>query len=237
MEIPFFIKRLRASFSPKYPVYIFHHIPKCGGTSILHLLSNWFYVIRDYREGWSMKYPTAVDLSILNSKFCICGHWEFKGYHLYQRYPEVFDSEKFKIFTFLREPLEVSLSLFRYEKENNINVDMGIEEHLSIRKNYIASIFPLTEKNYNEILDKYFFVGILEEGQCCVDLLAEMIGKNKCIIPWQNKTNTNILADKRTLSKDVIGKFKKENSLDYLIYDCAYSKFNKLKESLQTDVN
>jgi len=100
MEIPFVIKRLRAFFSPKYPVYIFHHIPKCGGTSILHLLGNWFYVIRDYREGWSMKYPTAVDLSTLNSKFCICGHWEFGGYHLYQRYPEVLDSEKFKILLF-----------------------------------------------------------------------------------------------------------------------------------------
>jgi hypothetical protein len=237
MEIPFYFKKIISLFSPKYPIYVFHHIPKCGGTSILYLLSNWFYVIRDYREGWSMKYPAAVDLSTFNSKFCICGHWEFEGYRLYQRYPEVFDYDKFKIFTLLRDPLEVSLSLFRYEKENNLNVDMGIEEHLFIRNNYIASILPVTEDNYIEILDKYFFIGILEEGQCCVDILAELIGKKKIIMPWQNKTNTNTLTDKRALSPDLVKKFREENILDYLIYDYAYSKFNELKQSLQSDVN
>ena len=183
-----------------------------------------------------MKYPAVVNLSHLNSKFCICGHWEFEGYRLYQRYPGVLGSPKFKIFTFLREPLEVSLSLFRYEKENNINVDMEIEEHLSIRNNYIASIFPATEENYMKIIDKYFFVGILEEGQCCMDLLAEIIGKKKYILPWQNKTNVNILTNKRSLSQSVVKKFKEDNSLDYQIYGYAYSKFNKLKENLQADV-
>ncbi len=183
-----------------------------------------------------MKYPTAVDLSTLNSKFCICGHWEFGGYHLYQRYPEVLDSEKFKIFTFLREPLEVSLSLFRYEKENNINVDMGIEEHLSIRNNYIANIFPVTETDYKEVIDRYFFLGILEEGQCCVDTLAEMIGKKKIILSRHNETDANLLTDRKSLPQDMVAKFKEENSLDYLIYNYAYSKFNKLKEKLQADV-
>ena len=43
-------KRLLKHFYPKNPVYIFHHIPKCGGTSLSYILNKWFVVVRDYRK-------------------------------------------------------------------------------------------------------------------------------------------------------------------------------------------
>ncbi len=86
------------------------------------------------------------------------------------------------------------------------------------------------------MIDRYFFLGILEEGQCCVDTLAEMIGKKKIILSRHNETDANLLTDRKSLPQDMVAKFKEENSLDYLIYNYAYSKFNKLKEKLQADV-
>jgi hypothetical protein len=131
------------------------------------------------------------------------------------------------LFTFIRDPLEVSLSLFRYEKKNHRNKTVSLEQHLSLRPNYLANIFPVSRDNYKDILDRYFFIGILEEGQAGLDLFAKLVGKERLDMPRLNQTKLDYKSSETTLAKDLVQKFRDENELDYLIYDYCKEKFRK----------
>ena len=206
-------------------VNIFHHIPKCGGTSVSVALNEWFTVIKEYRSALTNSYPDKININRLNSSLCLCGHFETEGYYLHQRYPEVFRSDKYRIFTFVREPLELRLSLYRYEKKYYPNETDSVENHLNSQRNYLAKRFPATMENYKEIIDSYFFVGILEHGQPSLDLLAKLLNKEAITMPWINSTKTIKNADVKSLSGEFIERFKENNELDYLIYEYCIEKY------------
>jgi len=208
-------------------VYIFHHIPKCGGTSLNKVLRSSFITVRDYRSGWAeTDYPNKTDISSLNSDHCLCGHFEIEGYYLHQRYPEIFLSTRYRVFTFVREPLQIQLSLFRYEKLNNQVREKNIEKYLLKRSNYLANRFPVTFSNYKEIINRYFFVGILEHSEVSLAILSSMMKKKLGPFPWLNKSRQNIEdSELQGLSQELIGKFRRNNTLDYLVYDYCVEKF------------
>lgn len=219
------------ALAPGSPVYVFHHIPKCGGTSVNTVLDDWFSTVKDYRDGWTTNYPDRVALSRLRSCHCLCGHFELDGYYLHQRYPDVFLSGRYRVFTFVRDPLQLQLSLFRYERSHDQAKTNHLDEYLSLRTNYLAQRFPATPDNYQAVIDRYFFVGILEEGQASVDLLASMIGKRSRPLPWVNKSREEFGNDGGAgeVSPDVATAFKNRNALDYLIYDYCLEKFNRAR--------
>lgn len=216
--------------SPSSPVTVFHHIPKCGGTSILDALAQWFVLVPDYGSGWTGYYPRKLNIELLRSAQCLCGHFELEGNHLHQRYPQVFESDRYRVITFVRDPLEAKLSLYRYEKENNVSNASSVEDHLMSRPNYIADRFPATEENYREIIDRYLFVGILEAGQESLDLLAGMLGKPRVTLPWKNSTRKDSQTMAESISEDCLEKFRGHNKLDYLIYDYCVRKFRKMAD-------
>ncbi len=202
-------------------------MPKCGGTSLIELLNRWFIVIRDYRKDWDGKHPMAIKTNKLRSIHCLAGHWELPDVYLKKRYPELFNNNRFKLFTFLRDPLEHSLSLYRYEKENNRTDLVDIEEHFKIRPNYMATILNADKNNYKEIISKYFFVGIVEEMEKSIMILSELTEKKYHKLPWINRTKMDSKANSELLSKAIIDNFKKINNVDYLIYNYAYQRLNK----------
>ncbi|HED13618.1 MAG TPA: hypothetical protein ENI62_08195 [Gammaproteobacteria bacterium] len=220
-------RRAYVQQSPRSPVTVFHHIPKCGGTSVLDALANWFMMVPDYGSGWTGYYPKKLNTDSLRSAHCLCGHFELEGNHLHQRYPEVFTSNRFRVITFVRDPLQVKLSLFRYEKENNVLKTDVIEDHLLSRPNYIADRFPATLDNYREIIDRYFFVGILEKGQACLDNLARVLDKPEVVMPWKNDTRKDNSTNMGNISSAFLERFREDNALDYLIYDYCTEKFRQ----------
>lgn len=90
----------------KQQIYVFHHLMKCGGTSVKEILQDWFNTEYDYIEASEnlntfLKYK--LNTGSMNADNCIVGHFQFEGIHLNQRYPEVFDNpDKYRIFTFVR---------------------------------------------------------------------------------------------------------------------------------------
>lgn len=209
-----------APFAPKDPVTVFHHLPKCGGASILQVLGHWFVRVEEYRETWSSSHPPKTDLRSLRSSHCLCGHFELPGAYLHERYPEVLGSPRFRIFTFLREPLQVRLSLDRYEHVHGRRGEGSLEDRLLARPNYLAGILPATRENYREVLDRYFFIGILEEGQAAVDALAAALGRRSRPLPRLNRTFGS--AD---VSPALVERFRSLNELDYLIYAHAVERY------------
>ncbi len=212
---------------------VFHHLPKCGGTSVLKLLSNWFSLVPDYRQNWTSSYQDRLNLDRLTPKHCLCGHFELDGYHLAQRYPGLLENPRFWVFTFIRDPLEVKMSLFRYETKNNVTKPRTIEKHLSTRKNYLASVLGVGRDDFKNVLDKYAFIGVLEESALSVELLAWLLKKNKTGLPWENRTLDGKKRSQDALPDQIVQQFKEENELDYAIYNYAVERLKTLGEALK----
>ena len=232
-------QRLRDRRSPPSPVYVFHHIPKCGGTSLNAVLENWFTLIRDYRVGYTDVYPTKTKVETLRSAHCLCGHFEMEGYYLHQRYPEVLEGDRYRIFTFVRDPLELQLSLYRYAQIHNPNPNRTLATHLALRPNYIASLLPATLETYKEVIDRYFFVGVLEQGQKSLNQLAQLIDKPPQNLPWENRTQSSPPDSKQSNSKQSNSKQSDSNQSNSNQSNSNQSNSNQsdLKQSDLTNSN
>ena len=213
----------KSIFAPKNIVYVYHHIPKCGGTSLRRALAKWFVVKVDVGSPDTPE-TKIFDVTRMGAMHCLAGHFGRNGYHLAERYPQVWaDRERYKLFTLLRDPLKTKLSLRRYESERDHTDIAALREHLLERPNYLASIFPCNEDNYKEVLDRYEFIGILEHSQESLDQLADFLGKPRVVLPHVNKTNSG--SDTSKLDQALLDEFRETNALDYAIYDYALSKF------------
>ena len=217
-------------FKRKYPVYIFHHIPKCAGTSLISALRRWFFVVKDYTRYYHpeelpyfIKHP--VDIKALRSYHCLCGHFALPETHIHKRYPGVLHNRNFKIFTFIRDPLEVKISLYYYEKKRGQREGVSLEQHLLERENYIAGVLDCTLDNYKEVLDRYFFIGITEHVQLSMDKLAKLLNKRKVKLPVLNPSRRDPQVS--SLPPEIINRFKAANELDYRIYDYCLTRFHQ----------
>lgn len=212
----------------KRPAYIFHHIMKSGGTSVVLTLGKWFKVIYDHTEdpngiykGLNDYINYKINLENIYSDSCIVAHFQYDGYLLPQRYPEAFiKNNEFKLFTFVRDPLQLMISLYYYGKTE---ITTTLEKYLNGHSNYLSKFFPCNDTNYKEVLDKYFFIGIVEKMQESFDKLAELTGKEKVTLPFVNKSEKDEQVS--MLTDSFKQKFKENNKLDYKIYNYCLDKF------------
>ncbi len=210
--------------------YVFHHLPRCGGTSLRQIFGDSFNFYRDYRMGWSTIYPAKVPIKKLGTQDCMAGHFECQSKHLFQRYPELYTDKRYFIFSFIREPLDLRISYFFYlEKNDEKKLSGNFEDFLVEEPNYLATILNVTEYNYKEVLDRYNFVGIFEEYELSLNFLGDLLGadslRNIKINDAKKDSRVNQISDK------ILLEFKKQNDLDYKIYNYCLQKFNKMKKS------
>ena len=106
----------------------------------------------------------------------------------------------------------------------------SLEKRLLLRKNYMAERIPCDHSNYSKILERYFFIGLVERYQESFDKLGDLIGKPRVKLKVFNK----ILRPKIQLSDEFISEFKELNHLDYQIYDYG-KKFYENNAILNSD--
>lgn len=216
------------------PIYFFNHIPKCGGTSLVKIFDRWFVVIKDYPPH-DLKYP---DMGSLKHQFdyfkkspkaylkmrpwqMICGHFHEDGTRLFQRYPAILENERVRLITFLRDPFEHRVSLYYHgvRKKHNYAKGYNLKEYLfnEINSNFYAKVFGCTIENYQDILNRYFFIGILEDFDASFKVLAKKMGKSlPSALPHINVSLRDSQIENLVT---VMDEFRLENALDYLIYE------------------
>lgn len=223
------VRKKSSNKSDSY-IYVFHHIPKCGGTSLYNAFNQWFKCKRDYRPPWAEgrrleKFRSRpINLKKLKHGDMICGHYEIEGIYLSQRYPGIVKNPRFRIITFVRHPLSLRLSLLKHEiRHHRITGKEPIESLLFDRPNWISERFPLCDSNLHEILDNYFYIGIFEQLQLSFDFLADILHKPKIILSQKNRSKPR----KFPITEEMKQKFQEVHQLDYRLYQYCLDRSNK----------
>lgn len=208
-------------------VYIFHHLIKCGGTSVHYALQKWFNLefdqIVEPNEINNFS-KTRYNINEFYEDTCIVGHFPQEGAFVHQRYPEIRTNKDWlKTFTFVRDPLKFSISFYYYTFMKGVYEGISLKSHLGFNTNFLSHFLNCTEDNYKEILDQYFFIGITERMQESFDKLAKLTGKRKLKVPFVNKSKRDNQIN--ALTEDYVKEFKERNSLDYKVYEYCLKKF------------
>ena len=207
-------------------IYVFHHIPKTAGTSFNAFLKSHFILFKDYKMGWSNRIPKAICIKGFDSRVCVSGHYDFyEGCSPNIHYSDQLKgyNKKFKKIVFLRDPFDLRVSLFKYLMLNNqIPSDQSLESFLFQEVNFISKSLVCNEKNYEDVLDSYFFVGLSEYYDKSMAKLSSLLK-----LDYKNSKRKNVSKKRLLIDQNLKNKFKKMNLLDYKIYDYAIYKFNQ----------
>jgi hypothetical protein len=151
---------------------------------------------------------------------CISGHFNFsKNYTVQKRYNEqlIKYNKTFRIITFLRDPLDLKISLYNYLKKNSqINEKIEINDFIFNGNNFLANALNCNHSNYKEIISTYFFIGFVNDFEDSLDKLSKLIN-----VKYNKITRKNVSKTKFKISNDLKKLFIKSNELDYKIYEFA----------------
>ncbi|UCH97481.1 MAG: hypothetical protein JSV88_11685, partial [Candidatus Aminicenantes bacterium] len=78
---------------------------------------------------------------------------------------------------------------------------------------------------YQQILSRYFFIGIAEYLRESIDRLAELLNKRSVKLSVLNKSRRDSQAV--SLPIEILNQFKTKNQLDYRIYEYCLKKFRE----------
>ncbi|HSI82289.1 MAG: hypothetical protein ACAI35_09000 [Candidatus Methylacidiphilales bacterium] len=225
---------------------VFHHIPKCGGVSLVATFSRWFSIVGDYEDSFRSPHTRdpldtfhklSVPLAALNPASLLCGHFNVPGAFLHQRYPALLQSRDRFLFTYVRDPLEVATSLYYYKHSRNEIHGQTLLQFLRDQSNYIAHQMPCTASNYQDVLARYDFIGQLEHVHdhtvALLKLMSCRLFEDESVmarrvqflidtrpVDFSQRYNEVPRDDqlKRLTESDLV-EFHANNTLDYKIYD------------------
>ncbi|MFC0012017.1 glycosyltransferase [Devosia nitrariae] len=205
--------------------YLFHHMPKTAGTSTRQVFQAWFrWVHNDYRKGWiAGPLPDRLDLSDVGPDDLIMGHFELPQLRLRRRYPEIWSGPEWRLFSIVRDPLELALSNYFFAHKRRADdptfKPTTLSRHLR-RKGQSAFClhFGCSEKTWRKTIDRYWFIGTMERLEESLAYVADTLGKPLPEIPHENATERPVCPDPEDVEI-----FAKLNALDYEIYNeiCA----------------
>jgi hypothetical protein len=212
------------------------HIPKCGGTSLIEILRMWFdgCLFLHYYSAYTDTRPNHYTLDNKH-KTCIHGHFDnAKQVGVFSYYPDAC-----QFVTVVRNPLDLALSGYFFDKglyakgqfyDNGRKIEkLGFEDindYLKRGKSFFNRFFPwqLNSVNYRQVIhDNFIAVGIVEELQNYVNVLAAILGKPVYEVPALNPSVYDEAPDPVAMA-DFIAKHELEFEIYHYIADLSREK-------------
>lgn len=195
------------SYDPNQPI-IFTHMPKCGGSSFIRLLRQWFgsgYHKLNQDETQDVLLPRIAtrdpEGNWLPEVQCIHGHFDNgRGYGLPYFYPEIN-----QYFTILRDPFDIAVSMFffckgrslegkfwyRGRQENILDKYPNIEYYLRESPYWIYNHLPqdINLQNYcQRLADRFVYIGVQEQMETSIERLSSILGVPNVQLPFFNES-------------------------------------------------
>ena len=192
-------------YNPLEPV-MFTHIPKCAGTSFVRVLRFWFrktycHLIQDESKDIKLTKVAVYekDGSYRQDLKCIHGHFNHgRGYGLPYYYPEVD-----QYISILRDPFDIVVSMYFFFKGKSLRgeffhrgkqIDVrdqfpSVEHYVRNYPDWLFDHLPqdICMSNYEEqIRRRFIYIGLFEDMQTSIDILASIFGKTSMEMPVKN---------------------------------------------------
>lgn len=208
----------------KRKIYVFDHIPKCAGSSLHSLFakvdSSYSY-ISNSRE--LIDFAKTVSQGGSQRDYLIGGHCVYGVHEL------VGNEFNVEYFTFLRDPLKVAYSLYKFDmKIGALNYGSFIDYMYDHPCRYMTAFLGGTLERAVCRLEKYAFVGFVEDFARSVSMLLKKMGISEEFVPHHNVTNSS--ADSILTSMNV-------EDIKDAFWDCRlYDYFRKIYDGVADQI-
>ena len=203
------------------PIYIFNHLPRTGGGSLLAALSAVRPVVHDYlpadEPGFATWRANPLRLDDITPGTIVAGHYTARGARLHERYPETADAARFRLITFLRQPgawCRSHLCYFGASVTHDAVNARGAERGVFARA-LAASDDPIAS------LDRYWFVGLAERAQADGDRLFARLDHAPHVLPPANRSPRVTLTPSE---QDFVEAYERRAVVDHALYERAMGR-------------
>jgi hypothetical protein len=219
----------------KTAVLIYQHIPKCGGRSFVRAYAQWAKQVSDHPPNYPTKEQLAefarrrVDLSRYGPIAVLHGHLIFDGIRPQERYGDFLASGHARVMTIVREPRERAISAYYYQEGQGRSSGKTLEAWLERPRNVMARCLGIrSDAEVEARLGDYFWIGVTEQYQESLDLLARLLGKEPVKQEHLNRTEREAYA----LGEDLVAAYRERNALDYRIYEYAVKRLGEERRGI-----
>lgn len=213
-------------------IYIFQHLPKCGGNSFFKSCESWFAHPRigDYAGSYPSKEriaefaKTRVNLDELPPNTLVHGHFVRYGIRPHERYGDYIAQRKCQVMSIVRDPLERAISDYFHRARKGKPCEENLADFIAQWKNPMAKqLGCLNVPDRAAWLDKYLFISVCDQMQLSLDVLAAKLGKPRIDAKQLNQSPR----DTYELTPDDIARFGTRNVIDYAIFDYASARLRR----------
>lgn len=174
-------------------VYVFNHVPRTGGAALGALLGRVLNPVYDYpgrtRSEFARWLKQPVRLSSLRGGDVLLGHYTARGATLFERYPGLWGSCRFRLLTLLRDPSDWSRSMLRQFGPEELG-PVSPDDQTPVWKGLFERTLNLPAGARCAPLDAYWFVSVTERLQQGADDLLDALGRPHARLTKSNTSGT-----------------------------------------------